>query len=536
MQSFSAFRIYLLIFVLGIILFIPFLGDVHLFDWDEINFAEAAREMIVSGNYTQVQINYEPFWEKPPLFIWLEVLSMKLFGVNEFAARLPNAICGIATLLLLFNIGKKLYDNEFGIWWVLCYAGSLLPHFYFKSGIIDPVFNLFIFLGIYYFYCYYSFKEFNKIILSAIFIGLATLTKGPVAFLIFILCLMSFWLIHKFKKIISLKDFFIFCLVVCSISFAWFGMEIVKNGFWFVKEFISYQFRLLSSEDAGHGGPFYYHFVVLLMGCFPASLFFIQILFKKNKEDIFLLLMKILFWVVLILFSIVRTKIIHYSSLAYFPITFLAAHYLQQLNNGKIHWGKWLRISILITGGIIGIALTLLPFLSKNKELIVPYIQDDFAIACLDAKVQWNGLEMGIGILFLALLFISPFLISNKKIKEGILLLFFSVVITLQLSMFFIVPKIERYSQGTAIDFYKSLGNTDCYLHALGFKSYAPLFYGKIKPENKIPGKDILLKGKIDKPAYFVCKNTSAKDYENEPNLKKLKEENGFVFFVREKN
>ena len=50
----------------GLLLFIPFLGGVHLFDWDEINFAESAREMIASGNYLTIQINYIPFWENPP--------------------------------------------------------------------------------------------------------------------------------------------------------------------------------------------------------------------------------------------------------------------------------------------------------------------------------------------------------------------------------------------------------------------------------------------------------------------------------------
>ena len=43
-----------LIVLIGALFFIPFLGAVHLFDWDEINFAESAREMIVSGNYSRV--------------------------------------------------------------------------------------------------------------------------------------------------------------------------------------------------------------------------------------------------------------------------------------------------------------------------------------------------------------------------------------------------------------------------------------------------------------------------------------------------
>jgi 4-amino-4-deoxy-L-arabinose transferase-like glycosyltransferase len=59
---------YLLIAVVAALLFFHSLGRVPLFDWDEINFAESAREMIETGNYMQVQINYEPFWEKPPLF------------------------------------------------------------------------------------------------------------------------------------------------------------------------------------------------------------------------------------------------------------------------------------------------------------------------------------------------------------------------------------------------------------------------------------------------------------------------------------
>ncbi|MGB0166506.1 MAG: ArnT family glycosyltransferase, partial [Luteibaculum sp.] len=70
------------------------IGQFHLFDWDEINFAECAREMIVSGEYTKVQMDFRPFWEKPPLFFWLQVISMKIFGINEFAARFPNAFFG----------------------------------------------------------------------------------------------------------------------------------------------------------------------------------------------------------------------------------------------------------------------------------------------------------------------------------------------------------------------------------------------------------------------------------------------------------
>ena len=136
-----------LILISAIFFFIPFLGSVHLFDWDEINFAESAREMLVTGNFSRVQIDFHPFWEKPPLFFWMQALSMKLFGINEFAARFPNAVIGIFTLLIFYFLGKKLYDEKFGLIWAVAYLGSFLPHIYFKSGIIDPFFNFFIFIG-----------------------------------------------------------------------------------------------------------------------------------------------------------------------------------------------------------------------------------------------------------------------------------------------------------------------------------------------------------------------------------------------------
>ena len=138
------------ILLLGILFFIPFLGNVHLFDWDEINFAESSREMLLTGDFFRVTINFEPFWEKPPLFFWLQSLSMQIFGIGEFAARLPNALTGIATLLTLFFIGSRHFSPRFGFIWSLVYFGSFLPHIYFKSGIIDPVFNLFILLSIYF--------------------------------------------------------------------------------------------------------------------------------------------------------------------------------------------------------------------------------------------------------------------------------------------------------------------------------------------------------------------------------------------------
>jgi len=95
----------LLIALFAALLFIPFLGRVHLFDWDEINFAEASREMIKMDDYTRVYIDFKPFWEKPPMFFWMQSTAMKVFGVTEsrISQIHAQAILSIKSYLLKFD-------------------------------------------------------------------------------------------------------------------------------------------------------------------------------------------------------------------------------------------------------------------------------------------------------------------------------------------------------------------------------------------------------------------------------------------------
>ena len=380
-----------LIVILGLFLFIPG-TEVPLFDWDEINFAEAAREMIVTNNYLRVQIDYLPFWEKPPLFFWLQSVSMHLFGVNEFAARFPNIICGLATLLVLFQIGKSLKGIEFGLLWSLTYAGCFLPQFYFMSGIIDPVYNLFVFLSLYQLYqAFIKTKKGLHFVLSGAFLGLAVLTKGPVAILIFGICLVLFDLFYNnrnfltafYKEAVLVKGsmgLLLSFILVCTI---YYGTEYVRNGSWFFENFYNYHLRLLQTEDAGHGQPFYYHFLVLLIGCLPASVLLFGSVFKSPFQDTddalqFRGLMVILLMVVLIVFSIVKTKIIHYSSLCYFPVTFLSTYYLHSVLAHQYKWSRYLPVFLLLTGLLFSFVLWVIPFGMTNLDLVVPYIHDPF--------------------------------------------------------------------------------------------------------------------------------------------------------------
>lgn len=531
---------YTIVFLFGSILFLPFLGQVHLFDWDEINFAESAREMMATGDYLRVRINYEPFWEKPPLFIWLQVLSMQWLGVNEYAARLPNALTGILTLMILFYVGKRVVNRRMAGWWVLLYAATWLPHFYFKSGIIDPLFNLFIFLA---FFQVFLLKDSKRPSLhsglAGLFLGLAVLTKGPVALLIALISFFVYLVVNKGIWGYQWKHFLFLGLCAALTTSLWFGLEVINNGWWFIKEFLVYQVRLLRTEDAGHGGPFFYHFLVLLLGCFPASAFLFQ--FSRSpysRQDAtfeFSRWMVILLGVVLVLFSIVKTKIVHYSSLAYFPLSFLAAVQIYRITRRRAPVRSWVTGLILGIGSLLGIALAALPWMGAHQERWIHWVQDPFAVANLQAEVNWSSWESFWGIGFVAMVWISAWMMRTQA-KKGIILLMVSSLITLQVAILHFTPKVEAYTQRAAIEFFKQVSQEDAYIHALGYKSYAPLFYGR-KPPGQRPEsreEEWLLRGPIDKPVYFICKLPDKPKYDAMSALQQLGEENGFVFYRRD--
>ncbi len=552
------------------LLFLPFLGSVHLFDWDEINFAEISREMLLTGDYFRVHINFEPFWEKPPMFFWLQSACMHVFGVNEFAARLPNALIGCATLPILFLLGKRLFGAAFGLLWACVYAGSFLPAFYFKSGIIDPLFNLWIFLGIYHLSRHWSLalghspntsshhssqtappaSHLPRLLLAGLFIGFAVLTKGPVGYLLAVLTWGGFWAFTRFvsreQAPFPWMELPLFTVVVLLTSLAWYGVEIYRHGIWFFREFVQYQIRLLTTGDAGHSQPFYYHPLVLLVGCFPASAFAFSA-FKRSAEDTpeqhaFKRWMIALLIVVVTVFSLVQTKIVHYSSLAYFPITFLGAYTLLGIvrrNQAMTRLAKGLVIGL---GALWALLIAAVPLIGMNKEWLMPKIRDVFVRANLAAPVQWSGFEVLIGVGYFCAMALVCWLILKRRYFEMTLTLLVATTLAVFTFTAMIAPRIEGYTQRAAVEFYEGLQGQDCYVRVLGFKSFAHLFYSRQTRSQSPSGANIaaddferwLLEGEIDKPAYFVCKITGADEWRQHPNLTEIAERYGFVFFKRE--
>ncbi|MFM7842590.1 MAG: ArnT family glycosyltransferase, partial [Nitrospira sp.] len=84
-----------LLLALAALLFFLGLGSLGLTDRDEGSNAEAAREMVETGDWVSPTLNYQPRFAKPAFIYWLMSAAYTTFGVSEFSARLPSAVAGV---------------------------------------------------------------------------------------------------------------------------------------------------------------------------------------------------------------------------------------------------------------------------------------------------------------------------------------------------------------------------------------------------------------------------------------------------------
>lgn len=108
---------------LCLLLFLPGLWTIPPVDRDESRFAQASRQMVESGDYIIPRVQDTPRLNKPPLIYWLQSLSVKLFGDREgqyphgniWVFRLPSVLCAIASVLLVWRLGARMFDERTGL-------------------------------------------------------------------------------------------------------------------------------------------------------------------------------------------------------------------------------------------------------------------------------------------------------------------------------------------------------------------------------------------------------------------------------------
>ena len=137
----------IILLILSSLILLVNLGAGSLSSWDEAFYAQVSREIIRSGNWIDLTWGGAVWNDKPPLCMWATALFFKLFGVNEFAARLCSALAGIGTVIFTYLLAFRIFSRR-----VAMLSGIMLLstyHFLWmsRSGTIDVTLTFFVLLS-----------------------------------------------------------------------------------------------------------------------------------------------------------------------------------------------------------------------------------------------------------------------------------------------------------------------------------------------------------------------------------------------------
>ena len=128
---------------LGGLVFFVQLGAARLWDIDEAIFSQAAAEMRERGDYVVPYFNGQLFPDKPALMYWGMISAYQLFGVNEFAARFWSAVFGLGSVLLTYEIGRRMFSSRVGFWAGVILATNLNFGFIARAATPDAMLTFF---------------------------------------------------------------------------------------------------------------------------------------------------------------------------------------------------------------------------------------------------------------------------------------------------------------------------------------------------------------------------------------------------------
>ncbi|MFY9571837.1 MAG: glycosyltransferase family 39 protein [Blastocatellia bacterium] len=263
----SAFAFFFGLGVLG------FLGP------DEPRYAEVAREMFASGDFVSTRLCGCLWFEKPVLLYWMSTAGYSLFGVNEFAARLPSAVVALLTVGFLFFALQRLGLRSIALAASLVLATSGIFIAYARVATPDMILTgtvtAALLSGL---LSTTTSGRARSIYWAALFffMGLAVLAKGLVG-LVLVLTILGIHLslIGRLSSM-RLRDWLIGFIVFLVVAGTWYVPVTMRHGWAFIEEFfIRHHFERYTSNEFGHPQPVYFFPLVALAGSAPWTFFLV---------------------------------------------------------------------------------------------------------------------------------------------------------------------------------------------------------------------------------------------------------------------
>jgi 4-amino-4-deoxy-L-arabinose transferase-like glycosyltransferase len=251
---------------------------------DEIRYAQVAREIVEGGDWISMHLHGQPYLDKPPLFFWSIALSSYLWqGFTPFSARFPSAFFGTLTVLMVFYIGKILYDSRTGFLSALILAtGFGFARFSTRAN-LDATLTFFTTASFFSFLQWYRWynegsarqKDTRKLSIYGFYVtmALATLTKGPIGFLFPLMGCLVYLLIQKDWRGIRGMHLLTGLAVFLAIVLSWYLPAAFKGGQAFLNETLFHQTIDYYSTGWDHPEPIFFYLISFPVDFLPWSLF-----------------------------------------------------------------------------------------------------------------------------------------------------------------------------------------------------------------------------------------------------------------------
>jgi 4-amino-4-deoxy-L-arabinose transferase-like glycosyltransferase len=331
-------RFYWLLGALAVILFVR-LGAAPIYILDEAKNAQCAREMLQRNDFIVPTFNGELRTDKPALHYFFMILSYKIFGVNEFAARFFSAVMGLLTVLITFNYTRRSSNSITAFFAALVLTCSTHFLFEFRLSVPDPYLIFFITLGLFSAFSWLQKDSKLQLYIAATAFALATLAKGPVAVALPGLCLLLWVIFRKKWKILFTPHLISAAILFFAIALPWYILVHIKtNGAWTRGFFIEHNLNRFSDPQEGHGGLFIVTILFVVIGLLPFMSYLGEVI--KNKRIVFqnelVAFSAIVFAAFIIFFSISSTKLPNYPMPCYPFAAICIGKYLQLLIEKRV--------------------------------------------------------------------------------------------------------------------------------------------------------------------------------------------------------
>ena len=339
-----------IILVLGATVLVPSLFTRDPWDPDEPRYAEVAREMVVLGDYLVPHLNSEVYPDKPPLFFWMAAGLMHLgFGIDS--GRVVAAVLTAVTLLLVYQLGRRLYGRETALWAALVTLTTLLFMGISKFGVLDPPLTFCIVAAI---SCALVALEGEGRRRGGWWLGFygamaaGVLIKGPVGVAVPGLIVLAYGLIRRKELRAGRWWHLAGAVLFAGLVAAWLVPAVLKGGEAYAAEIVFNQTARRLAESPSHQKPFYFYLACSPLFFLPWSLILPLALVSawkaaRHDQERQSWLPVIWFAVILIFFSLVSGKRERYILPVVPAIGLLVGRYVTAVMHGALPWPKWHR-------------------------------------------------------------------------------------------------------------------------------------------------------------------------------------------------